>query len=117
MHTQPLIFCAQIGVITAARAASVGEDENALLIIHERSSLGEIGRWRARLDKMTFSLAHDAPASPRHFRYMIGAEALDDLVECAGDRRQHRQLFDQPVAPRHSFTAEHGLAIAINGAR
>src|SRR3546814_15460217 len=46
MDAQPTVPRRKLGVIAAARAACLGEDEDALLVIHESAGLGEIGRTR-----------------------------------------------------------------------
>ena len=53
-----------------------------------------------------------AARAARHFGDDVGAEALDDLVERAGNRRQRRQLLDQAVAARDGVPASHRLAVA-----
>ena len=50
MDAQALVAAAEIGVIAAAGAAGVGEDEDALVVVHEGLRLGEIGRAGAGLD-------------------------------------------------------------------
>ena len=50
MHAQPPVPGAEIGVIGAAGAARVREDEDALLVVHEGLRLGEIGGAGAVLD-------------------------------------------------------------------
>ncbi len=61
MHPQPLVPGGQIGMVGAAGAAGVGEDENPLLVIHEGLRLGEVGRTGAVLDHQPVMLAHDPP--------------------------------------------------------
>ena len=43
-------LAAEIGVIAAPGAAGVGEDQDALVVIHEGGGLGKIRRSRADLD-------------------------------------------------------------------
>ena len=53
VDTLTAVLRREIGVIGAAGAARVGEDEDALLVIHEGLRLGEIGRAGAGLDGET----------------------------------------------------------------
>ena len=48
MDAEPLVPGASLGVIGAPRAAGVGKDENALLVIHE--GLASRQDWRRRAD-------------------------------------------------------------------
>jgi len=73
----------ELGMIGAPGAAGVREDEDAPLIIHEGRSLRQVRGTRAVLDHEAIDLADDAARPPGHLSDEIGAEALDDLVECA----------------------------------
>src|SRR3546814_14387857 len=44
-------------------------------------------------------------------------EALDDLVESPGNRRQRGERLDQAVTTRNGVPALHGLAVAKHGSR
>ena len=50
MHAQPAVPGCEIGVVATAGAASVAEDQDALLVVHEGLRLGEVGRGGAALD-------------------------------------------------------------------
>ena len=50
MDALALIASAEIGVIAAPGAAGIGEDEDALVVVHEGGGLGEIRRGGAGLD-------------------------------------------------------------------
>src|SRR3546814_4816798 len=67
MDAQPTVPRRKLGVIAAARAACLGEDEDALLVIHESAGLGEIGRTRTGFD-------HEAVAPA------VGAGLADDAA-------------------------------------
>ena len=93
MDTQALVPRRQVRVIAAAGAAGVGEDEDALQVIHEGGGLGEIRGRRAVLDgeavaRTARALAHDAARAACHLGHHVRAEALHDLVERAGNGRQ-----------------------------
>ena len=55
MDAQPPILRRQLGVIAPPGAASVGEHEDALDVIHERRGLGEVGGAGAVLDRSSRS--------------------------------------------------------------
>src|SRR3546814_20986379 len=87
-------------MIAAPGAASVGEDQNAFLIIHEGLRLGEVGRPGSIFDSEAVDatgtgFANDTARAPGHFRHDVGAEALADLVESPGNRRQRGGRLDQ----------------------
>jgi hypothetical protein len=92
MDAPALVLASQIGVIAAPGAAGVGEDKDALLVVHEGGGLGEIGRRRAVLDAEPVAAlagtADDAARAAGHFGDKIGAEAVQDLVEGTLHRRQ-----------------------------
>ena len=94
MDAQALVPDSEVRVIAPARAAGVGEDEDALVVVHERGCFDEVGRRRAVLHGEPLALAHHAPRASCHLGDHIGAEALDDLVERARDRRQQCEAFD-----------------------
>ena len=122
MHAQAAVLGRQFRMVGAPGAAGVREHENALGVVHERLRLGEIGRTGAVLDSEAIDavragLADDPARAARHLGHQVGAEALNDLVERAMDRRQRRQLLDQAVAAGDRLAALHGLAVAIDRAR
>ncbi len=86
------VAAGEIGVIAAAGAARHREHQDALLAVHERRGLGEVGRGgpgaqREALAAGVGDLQH--PAGPsRHFRDGVVPEVLHDLVERGGHRRQ-----------------------------
>ena len=65
MDALALVPAGEIGVIAAAGAAGVGEDEDALVVIHEGGGLGEIRRSRAGLDAKTVAALERCGASGR----------------------------------------------------
>src|SRR3546814_16805038 len=71
MDAQPMVPRRKLGVIAAARAACLGEDEDALLVIHESAGLGEIGRTRTGFDNEAVATA-------------VGAGLADDAARSAG---------------------------------
>ena len=114
VDAQPGIPCRKFGMIAAAGAAGVREDQDALAVIHERLGFGEICGGRAVFDDETILPADDAPRTAGDLRHQLGAEMLDDLVERAGHGRKRSKLRDQFVAARDSFAAFDGLAVAID---
>jgi hypothetical protein len=109
-------------VIGPSRATGIRKYEDALGVVHEGLRLGEIGRTRAvfdgeAIDAVRSGLADDPARAARHLGHQLRAEALDDLVERAMDRRQRRELFDQAITAGNGLAALHGLTIAIDGPR
>jgi hypothetical protein len=89
VDAQPLVPRRQLGVIAAAGAAGVREDQDALLSSMKpavSARLAEAARFSTTRRRRP--LADDAPRAARHLGHHVGAEALDDLVERAGHRRQ-----------------------------
>lgn len=73
----------------------------------------EIGGSGAVFDlETTIFRAHDAARTPRHFGDLFGAEALDDLVERALNRRQGGETLDQPITAFGRLPALDRLAVA-----
>ena len=117
MDAQALILRAKVRVIAAPRASGIREDEDALLVIHEGGRLGKIGRSCTVLDCKAFALAHDAARAAGDLGDEIGAEALDDLVERAGNGLQRCKPLDQFVATGDGLTALDGLAVSVDRPR
>jgi hypothetical protein len=122
MHAEPPVLRQEFGVVAPARATGIGENKDALGVVHERLRLAEIAGGGAVLDDQAVDavracLADDAPRATRHLGHHVGAEALHDLVERAMNRRQRRQLFDQPIPARDGIATLDRLAVAINGPR
>jgi hypothetical protein len=92
MHPLALVAAAAIGVIAAPGAAGIGEDQDALVIIHEGGCLGEIRRGGTRLDAepvATLARAlYNPPRASGDLGDEIRAEAVEDLIERALHRRQ-----------------------------
>src|SRR3546814_4308646 len=80
------------------------------------SDLGAIFDSEA-VDATGTGFANDTARAPGHFRHDVGAEALDDLVESPGNRRQRGERLDQAVTTRNGVPALHGLAVAKHGSR
>src|SRR3546814_11288147 len=55
MDAQTAIPRTEIGMVAAARAAGVAEHEDALLVVHEGLSLGEVGRAGPALAAQTIT--------------------------------------------------------------
>ena len=104
----------QLGVVAASRAARFRENEDALGVIHEGGRLREVGRAGTVLDHQPIALADDAARASGHLGHHVGAKALDDLVEGAGDRRERGKLLDQAIAAGEGLAALDGLAVAID---
>ena len=124
VDAKPPVPRRQFGVIAAPGAARVGEDENALHVVHEgvrsrrdwrrrRGSRRRAGRPRApALGRPGAGLADDAARAARHLGDQVRAEPLHDLVERAGDRRERGELLDQAVAAGDGLAALDRLAVA-----
>src|SRR5579885_3668247 len=102
-------------MVAAPRAASVAEDQDSFLVVHEGRSLGEIGRGGAVLDRQAVALADDAPRAPRHLGNHAGPEPLHDLIERTRHGRERGELLDQAVAAGNGLAAFDRLAVAIDG--
>ena len=97
-------------MIAAPGAAGIGEDQNALLVIHECRGLSEIGRGRAGsrrpAGRPPSTFADDPARAAGDFCDHVRPETLDDLIKRARNRRQRGQMFDQAsrraTASRHS---------------
>jgi len=99
--TRSLRFSPTVRRDRTAGAAGVGENEDALGVVHECLGLPRLRSQhgsRQPIDRRHIpSLANDPARAARHLGHDVGAEALHDLVERAMNRRQRRQLLDQPV--------------------
>jgi len=128
VDAEPPVPRRQFGVVAAPCAARIGEDEDALQVVHEGCGLGKIGGGGAVLDHQPVAprslpfgqprgqgLADDAAGAARHRGDEVRAEPLHDLVEGAGDRRERGELFDQAVAAGDGLAALDWLAIAKDG--
>ena len=116
-----LVLHAAIGVIAAAGAARIGEDQDALVVIHEGLRLGEVGHGRTVFDlkdrlAVRIQLPHNAAAASRYFGHLIRSEVLYDLIERTRHRRKACQLIDQRIASRGCFLGMDGLAVHDDGA-
>ena len=65
MDPLALVLAGEIGVIAAPGAAGVGEDQDALVVIHEGGGLGEIRRCWAGLDADAITPLAQCGASDR----------------------------------------------------
>jgi hypothetical protein len=83
-----LVAAGEIGVIAAPGAAGVGEDQDALVVIHEGGGLGKIRGSGTGLDAETVAAFDDTPRAPGHFGDKVFAETMQDLIERALHRRQ-----------------------------
>ena len=79
--------------------------------------LAEPARFSTTSRSPPLRLADDAARAAGHFGDQVRAEALHDLVERAGNRRQRGELFDQPVAAGDGLAAFDRLAVAKDGPR
>ena len=108
-------------MIAAPGAAGIREDQDTLFVIHEGLGFREVRGSSPVLHhepcRMPFALPHDAPRAPCDFGHEIGAEALDDLVECTRHGRKRSQFLNQRVTTPDGFAALHRLAVARDGAR
>ena len=76
--------------------------------------LAEPARFSTTSDRRHRPLADDPARAAGDLGDHVGAEALHDLVERAGHRRQRGELLDQAVAARDGFPALDRLAVAID---
>ena len=84
MYTEALVFGPLVGMVAAPRATRIGEDQDALGIIHEGLGFSKVGGGGAVLDlEPPFTRFHDAPFAPRDLSHRIPAEMPEDLVERA----------------------------------
>ena len=116
VDAQPTVSGGHFGVVAAAGPARVGEDEDSLHVVHEGGGFGKIGRSGATLDDEPVAFAHDTTRTAGDLGDDVRAEALDDLVECARNRRQRCEMLNQAVAASDGFAALDGLAVAIDRA-
>ena len=118
MDALPLVLAGEVGVIAAPGAAGVGEDQNALVVVHEGGGLGKIRGSGTGLDAQAIVALDDAPRAPGDLGDEIGAEAVQDLIERALDRRQGRKMLDHVVAPLDGLPRNDRIAVGvISGAR
>jgi hypothetical protein len=59
-----LVPAPEIGVIAAPGAAGIGEDQDALVVVHEGGGLGKIGRSRTGFDAEPVAALALPPLSP-----------------------------------------------------
>ena len=90
VDAQPPIPRRELGVIAAAGAARVREDQDALHVVHEGAGLAEVGGARTVLDHQAVALANDAARASGDLRHHVGSEPLDDLIEGTGHRRERQ---------------------------
>ena len=122
MDAKPLIPDAEIRMVGAAGAAGVGEHQDALVVILEGLRLGEVGRSGAVLhgqavDAVAAELAQDAARAAGDFGDLVGAEAVQDLVEGGRDGRQRGEMLHERVAPFDGLAAHDRIAVAEDRAR
>jgi hypothetical protein len=115
VHAHAGVAAVEVGVIAAPCAAGIGEHQNALGVVHEGLGLGQVGgRWAVDDGKDVAGecgLAHDAPSPPRDFGHRIGAEVVEDLIQCGLHGGQGGEMLDELVAAGLGLLAVHGLAI------
>ena len=87
MDSQAAIPGRQLGMVAPARAARVGKYEDAFEIVHERRSLGKVGRCSTVLDDKARALADDAAGAAGYLGDQVRSKLLNDLIEGAGHRR------------------------------
>ena len=85
MDAKPLVQGAQIGMIRPARAACIGKDQDALLVVHERLGFGKARRGRpvlnGKTDAATFARASDDPTrAARHLGNNLCAKMMEYLI-------------------------------------
>ena len=113
------VAAGKIGVIAAPGAAGHGEDEDALLAVHERGGLGEVGGGRPAAQRQALALGvGDAQYPPRpagDLRDRLVPEVLHDLVQRRRHRRERGELLDQRVAAIFGLLADHRIAVCVPG--
>ena len=119
MHPEALVLGPQIGMIAAPGAPGIGEDQDALSVIHEGLRLAEVGGGGAVLDlEPPFARFHDAPLAPRDLGHRVPAEMPEDLVERTLHRGEGTQMLDELIPAPLSLAAGNRVAIRIeSGAR
>jgi hypothetical protein len=88
MDALALVLAGEVSVIAAPGAAGIGEDQDALVIVHEGGGFGEIGRGVSAFDAQSVAALDDAARAAGDFGDQVGAEAVQDLIERALHRRQ-----------------------------
>ena len=73
VDAQTLVLRREIGMVAASGAAGIGEDQNALLVVHEGLRLGEIGRAGAGFDRETVETADPVLRTMRRERPVTSA--------------------------------------------
>ena len=89
-------------MVAPTRAAGHGEDEDALLTFHEGRRLGEACGCRTRAEREPRALrvldAEHPSGAAGDLGHGVVAEAVHDLVQRRGHRREGGQLPDQLLA-------------------
>ena len=109
----------QVGVVAAPGAPRHGKDEDALLTFHEGRRLGEAYGCRTRAEREPHALrvldAEHPPGAAGDLGHGVVAEAVHDLVQRRGHRREGGQLPDQRLALGEGLLGEHGIPVFIDG--
>ena len=111
------VSAGEIGVITAPGAAGHREHQDALLAVHERGGLGQVGGRGPAAQRQPLALrignSEHTPRPSRDLGDGLMPELLHDLIERRRHRRQCRQLLDQRVAPGLRFLADDRVAVGV----
>ena len=83
-------------MVAAPRATGIGEDQDALRIIHEGLGFAEVRGGGTVLDlELPLARFHDAPLASGDLRDHIPAEMPKDLIERALHRGQRPKMLDK----------------------
>ena len=116
MHPQALVLGPEIGMIAAPGATGIGEDQDALGIIHEGLGFSEVGGSGTLLDpEPPLPRLHDAPFAPRDLGHSLPSEMPKDLVEGTLYWGEGTEMLDKLVPPPLRLAANDVIAIAIDG--
>ena len=114
MHASALVGDIETGVIAAAGAAGVREDQDLLAPCHEGVGLGGVRARRAALDQLSAVAANrQTPAPAGDFGDRLLAKAGNDGIERTSDRRHGAELFDARIAAFERFGAVN--RVPVNG--
>jgi hypothetical protein len=95
VHPALLVLGVEAGVVGAARAARIREDEDALGPAHEGVGIGQRLVGGARSSRWLPSGKVTTTGAAGDLGHGIGAEAGDDRIERGHDRRQRAQQFQR----------------------
>ena len=110
----------QVGVVRAPRVAGSGEDQRALLPVHERLGLVEVRAGGPVADGEAVAAAvvgdpEHAPGPAGDLGHVVVPEVVEDLVEGGADRGHARELLDEGVPQVDGFLGHRRVAVLVAG--